>query len=205
MAYVVEKLGRVARVLHPGLHIVAPLVERVASRVPLANQVIDVPTVSNTLRSGGEASASGTVTVRVIDAMRAVTDVADYRMAVATLFGTTWKQAIGDSAYINVLDRVRATKTAVEEATSGWGVALTEMHPVVRLSADAEHMLMAKAEEERESRILAWLTTRGERPGPDGRPTDAQWEAYQEWMDHEVRAHAGEIAEAKRLAQETEQ
>jgi len=201
-AYVIEKLGRAARVLHPGLHVVTPFVGRIAARVPLGDQTLEIHAVSNALRSGGEASARGTVTIRVVDAMRAVTDVADYRAALATLVATRWKQAIAESDSVNAVTAVRATETAIQEAAAEWGLTLIEMRPSIQLSADAEQMLMAKAEEEQEKRILAWLATRGERPGRDGRPTDAQWEAYQAWIDHELAAHSDEIAGAKRLAEE---
>jgi len=203
-AYVVEKLGRATRVFQPGLHIVTPFVERVAHRVPLGDQSLDVPEVSSTLRSGGTATVHGTVTIRVVDPLVAVTNVADYRTAVATLVATTWKRAIGESAFIDTDPRVRATDAAIREAAAAWGLTLVHVQPSIRLSDDAEHMLMAKAEEEREQRILAWVTKRGERPGRDGRPTDAQWQAYQEWMDQEVAAHRGEIASARRLAEERE-
>jgi regulator of protease activity HflC (stomatin/prohibitin superfamily) len=203
-AYVTEKLGRVARALQPGLHVVTPFVERVAFRVPLGDQSLDVPSVSNTLRGGGEASASGTVTIRVLDPMRAVTEVADYRTALVTLVATSWQRAIGAGESINADQRVRATDAAIQEVAAGWGLALIEMQPSIRPSADAEHVLMAKAEEEREKRILAWLTERGQRPGSDGRPTDAQWEAYQAWIDHELEAHGEAVASAQRLSEERE-
>src|SRR5262245_21452388 len=86
-AYVTEKLGRVARALQPGLHVVTPFVERIAFRVPLGDQSVDVPSVSHTLRSGGEASASGTVTIRVAAPRRAVARGADSRPPAMSLAG----------------------------------------------------------------------------------------------------------------------
>lgn len=42
-AYVVERLGVYNDTLEPGLHIILPIVDRIASRISLKEQVLDFP------------------------------------------------------------------------------------------------------------------------------------------------------------------
>jgi hypothetical protein len=122
-AYVVERLGRASRVLAPGIHILTPFVDRVSARVSTGSQSVETFTGPTPLASGGEASASGAVEFRVTNAMRAVTSVADYRDALDRLAATTWREAIGGSDHLTVIDKVRAAEASIRAAAEPWGRA----------------------------------------------------------------------------------
>ena len=197
-AYVVEKLGRFDRVLTEGTYFIAPLMNRVSERVPLDEQSIEIPPESHGLASGSEATVQGTVTFYVADPARAVTEVADYRQALATLVATDWRRAIAASDALTVVDQIRAAESAIAQTVAPWGLSIVETRPHVTLAPEAMQRLEVRVGEERDARVLAWLAERRQRPGKDGRPTDEQRAAYREWLDLEVRVHAGEIADARR-------
>ena len=197
-AYVVEKLGRFDRVLTEGTYVIAPLMNRVSERVPLDEQSIEIPPVSHGLASGSEATVQGTVTFYVADPARAVTEVADYRQALATLVATDWRRAIAASDALTVVDQIRAAESTIAQTVEPWGLSIVETQPQVTLAPEAIQRLEARVGEERDGRVLAWLAERRQRPGKDGRPTDEQRAAYREWLDLEGRVHAGETADARR-------
>jgi hypothetical protein len=68
------------------------------------------------------------------------------------------------------------------------------------MSDRARAALESQVAAERDERVARWVTSRGERPGRDGRPTDAQRSAYDEWIAAEGRANAREIEAARQLA-----
>lgn len=193
-AYVIERRGRFDRVPTGGTHVIPPLICRVSVRVPLDEQSIDIPAASHGLASGSEATVQGTVTFYVADPALAVTEVADYRQALATLVATDWRRAIAASDAITVVDQVRAAESSIAQAAAPWGLSIVATQPHLTLAPEAMQRLESRVAEERDARVLAWLAERRQRPGKDGRPTDGQREAYREWLDQELRVHADEIA-----------
>jgi hypothetical protein len=198
-AYVIERLGRFDRVLQQGLHVLLPFVHRVAARVPLGEELAEVPAASDRPQSASETSVSGLVTFRVSDAARAVSQVADYRAALISLVRSEWQQAVAASDEITVVDHVRATDARIRAAAEGWGLAIIEIQPAIRLAPEAMRALEAQADKDLDARVAAWAVERRQRPGPDGRPTEDQRAAYREWLDLELRIHADDLAEAQRL------
>jgi regulator of protease activity HflC (stomatin/prohibitin superfamily) len=202
-AFVMETLGRIDRVLTPGLHIVPPVICRVSARVPLAEQSLDVPTTPAALRTGSEASVHGIVSFRVLDAKQAVSQVGDYRAGLAGVASAHWRSAIQASDHLTFIDQVRGAETGIREAVANWGLEILEILPEVSLSDGAMRALQAESAESEDRRIAQWVTERRQRLGPDGRPTPAQRAAYREWLDLEVRMHADEIEEARRHERES--
>lgn len=197
-AYVVEHLGRFDRVLTEGRHFITPFVSRVSVRIPLDEQSLEIPPTSQAMASGSEATAHGSITFYVADPALAITQVADYRAALATLVATEWRRAIGASDALTVIDRVRAAEATIAQTVKPWGLSVVDTQPLLTLAPEAMQGLEAQAAAERDARVLAWLAERRQRPGSDGRPTAEQHAAYREWLDLEVRVHADEIAEARR-------
>jgi regulator of protease activity HflC (stomatin/prohibitin superfamily) len=200
-AYAIERLGRFERVLMPGLHVVLPFVSRVAGRIPLGEQTVDVPAVPCTTRDGESATCGGSVTFQVVDPAAAVSAVADLRAGVTTLASRVWMEAMAANPASLAPQAAHEAEDAIRAEASGWGLQIVHAQPLLKLSDRAIRDLEAKAAEERDARIAAWVRERGELPGPDGRPTAAQRSAYEEWMALEVRAHQKEIQAARREAE----
>lgn len=197
-AYVVERLGRVERVLPAGLHVVPPFVSRVAARVPLGEQTLEVPGGPCCTRDNATATCGGSVVLRVLDPAKAVSAVADYRDATVQAVAQAWFQAVAASDLVEAPAAVGSAHRRAESAAGGWGVSIVSAQPLLRLSEEALRRLEGLGAREREARVAEWATKRGQKLGPDGRPTASQRVAYDEWLALEVRAHAREVDAARK-------
>jgi regulator of protease activity HflC (stomatin/prohibitin superfamily) len=198
--YVVERLGRFDRALTPGLHVVPPFICRVSARLPAGDQILDVPPLRCTTRDGSDVTCTGTVTFRVVDPAAAVSNVADYKRALGELAARSFARAIGDVEAVAAPTAPANALAELEAAVGKIGLALVAIHPQVTLPDHAVAALASQVAAERDERVARWLASRGERLGRDGRPTDAQRAAYDEWVAAEVRANAREIEAARQLA-----
>jgi len=197
-AYVLERLGRVDRVLRAGLHVAPPFLTRVSARIPLGQQTLDLPAAPCTTRDGAAATCGGSVVFRVVDPGLAVSAVADFRSALAQLISRAWADAVGASTLLDSVDAVRAAHREAQPTAARWGIEIVEAHPLLRPSDQAMRQLETLAAGERDAKVTAWLKDRNKVPGPDGRPTPEQFAAYREWLDLEVRIHQREIEAARK-------
>jgi hypothetical protein len=178
---VLGKLGRADRTLGPGLHIVVPFITSVMARLPAGEQELDVAAAAGQLRDGTGASVRGTVRYRMADAARAMNDVADYRKAVAQLASTHWLRALEHADLAGARDALPSAIPHMQTAARNWGIEIVGATPLLDFSSDAVAGLRAEALLRRHERVRAWLSERGESPGPDGVPTVAQDAAYEAW------------------------
>lgn len=200
-AYVVERLGRLDRVLTEGLHVVPVFMSRVTARVPTGHQVVDVPPTPCTTLDGHEVTCSGTVTFRVVDASAAVSNVADYRQALTEVAAQEFARAIVDVEAVAAPAAPSDALADLQAAAARFGLDVVSVEPRVTLSEQAEDALSSLVAAARDERVARWAAERGEPLGVDGRPTDEQRTAYDEWLALEVRIHAREIEAARRRAE----
>ena len=140
-AYVVKTLGRVRRVLDPGLHLVVPIVSQVAARISMLEQVLEVPAASGVMSDGTRVAVKGTIRFRITDPARAVSQVADFRAALLTLTTTDWKRAVAESDPQEALTGVRASEAAIRTAAAAWGIEVLNASPLLILDDDATSLL----------------------------------------------------------------
>ncbi len=67
--YTLRRFGRQSRSIGPGMHLVLPLVERVAHKISLLGQVVHFPVASK--EHGNSAAVSGNIYFQVLNADRA--------------------------------------------------------------------------------------------------------------------------------------
>jgi regulator of protease activity HflC (stomatin/prohibitin superfamily) len=143
-AYVVKTLGRVSRVLDPGLHLVVPIISQVAARISMLDQVLDVPVASCAMSNGTRLSVRGTVRFRVSDPARAVAEVADFRAALPKLATSEWTRVLGESDPLDALTAVRASESTIRTAAAAWGIDVLSASPILILDDDATSLLGAR-------------------------------------------------------------
>jgi hypothetical protein len=201
-AYVVERLGRVAGVLQAGLHVVPPFLTRVAARVPLGEQTLDVPAAPCCTRDNATATCGGSVVVRVLDPALAASAVSDYRSASVQAVAQAWLRTVAASDLVEAAEAMGSAHRQAEAALAGWGVVIVRAQPLLRLSDEAMRRLEGLSAREREARVAEWATKRGQKLGPDGRPSASQRMAYDDWLAQERRAHQREIDAARKKSGE---
>jgi len=101
---VVFRLGRLRGAIGPGLVLIIPFVDSV-QKVDLRVVSVDVPKQEILTRDNVSVTVDAVVYYRVIDAVAAVTRVANYHYAVSLLSQTTLRDVLGQSDLDDLLQR----------------------------------------------------------------------------------------------------
>lgn len=160
-AYTVERFGRFTHVLTPGLHVIAPFVDRVGTRINMMENVLQVPEQDVITRDNAMVSVDGVVFFQVLEAASAAYEVNDLHRAIVNLTMTNIRTVMGSMNLDELLsqrDRINGSiLSVVDEATSAWGVKVTRVEikniepPRDLVGAMARQM---KAEREKRATIL---------------------------------------------------
>ena len=156
-SFVIERLGNFRKVLTPGLHVVLPIVDRVAYRHDTRQQVIDIPPQTCITKDNIQVSVDGLVFLKVTDPHRASYGIADYRSASVNLAQTTMRAEIGklslDESFKEREKLNDAIVKAIDQASEPWGVKVTSYEVRnITPSGQVIHTLEKQMEAERARR-----------------------------------------------------
>lgn len=128
-AWIVEELGKYKKTLGPGLHLIIPLIQRVAHRHTLKEQVIDVPPQVCITSDNVQVTVDGILSLRVMDPVKASYGIEDYRYATVQLAQTTMRSEIGRIMLDDTFSERDAINNAVVKsvdiASDSWGIKVT--------------------------------------------------------------------------------
>jgi regulator of protease activity HflC (stomatin/prohibitin superfamily) len=153
---VVFRLGRLMPERGPGIIFIIPVLERWV-RIDLRVNTIEIAAQDVITRDNISAKLSAVLYFRVIDAARAVTEVADYRFATRQLALTTLRSTAGQhelDALLSQRDLISLTvQKIIDEHTEPWGikVVLAELRNI-DLPQDMQRAIARQAEAERDRR-----------------------------------------------------
>jgi regulator of protease activity HflC (stomatin/prohibitin superfamily) len=150
---VVFRLGRIIGAKGPGMIILIPGIDKMV-RVDLRTVTLDVPPQDIITRDNVSVKVSAVVYFRVLDAIKAIVDVADFHFATSQLAQTTLRSVCGQGELDNLLaerdeinDRIQAI---LDKDTEPWGVKVSKVE-VKEIDLPEG---MAEAERERRSAII---------------------------------------------------
>jgi len=127
--WTVERFGRFNRLLRPGVHFVAPVIDRVGARLDMRETALDVPPQRVTTQDNATIEAGAVLGYRIADAVKATYEVADLKTALVQLVGTAMKSVLGAHAIAELAtDRAAinaALKQQVAPAAEAWGVTVS--------------------------------------------------------------------------------
>ena len=159
--HIVERLGKFARALGPGFHLIIPLVERVAYKHSLKEEAIDVDPQVCITNDNVQVSVDGILYMKVIDPQKASYGIDDYRFATAQLAQTTMRSEMGkidlDRSFSERESLNNAIVRSVDQASDPWGIKVTRYEikdiapPGSILQAMEQQM---RAEREKRAQIL---------------------------------------------------
>jgi regulator of protease activity HflC (stomatin/prohibitin superfamily) len=158
-AYVVERLGRFHVVLSAGLHIVVPVLDRVAYRHSLKEVPLDVPSQVCITKDNTQLQVDGILYFQVTNPEMASYGTSDYILAITQLAQTTLRSVIGkmelDKTFEERDDINRTVVAALDEAAANWGVKVLR-YEIKDLTPpkDILHAMQAQITAEREKRAL---------------------------------------------------
>ncbi len=153
---VVFRLGRLMPERGPGIIFVIPVLERWV-RIDLRVNTLDIAAQDVITRDNISAKLSAVLYFRVLDAARAVTEVADYRFATRELALTTLRSTAGQHEFDELLSQREAISLTVQkiidEHTEPWGikVVLAALRNI-DLPQDMQRAIARQAEAERDRR-----------------------------------------------------
>lgn len=217
MEYTVERFGKYRGTFTPGLHWLIPYIDRVARKMPMMEQVLDVPTQEVITKDNAMVAVDGVVFYQVLDAAKAAYEIHNLEYAVAQLAQTNLRTVMGSMDLDQLLSQRDSINshllTVIDEATTPWGLKVTRVEvkdirpPQNLVDAMARQM---KAEREKRANILdaegfraaAILKAEGER---QAQILAAEAEKQQQILEAEGRKEAAfRDAEARERQAEAE-
>jgi regulator of protease activity HflC (stomatin/prohibitin superfamily) len=128
-AFIVERLGKYAKTLDAGFHILIPFIDRVAYKHSLKEDAIDVPSQTCITRDNIAVEVDGILYLQVVDPRKASYGINNYQFASSQLAQTTMRSIIGKLELDKTFEEREAINTsiveAVDKASDPWGVKVT--------------------------------------------------------------------------------
>jgi len=157
---VVERLGRYTKTLEPGLTMLVPFIET-ARKVDMRETVLDVPPQDVITRDNVVVNVDAIIYYMIMDPVRVLYNVANFRDASSKLAQTNLRNVIGSMALDETLTSRELINTqlrdVMDRATDPWGIRVSKVE-IKRIDPPADvteamHRQM-KAERDRRAMIL---------------------------------------------------
>ena len=159
--YVIELLGKYRTTWSAGLHIKIPVLERIAKKITLKEQVLDSPPQPVITKDNVTMQIDTVVYYRIFDAKLYCYGVVNPINALANLTATTLRNLIGELDLDGTLtsrDTINGKMTAIlDEATDQWGIKVgrVELKNIIPPREIQEAMeKQMKAERDRRETLL---------------------------------------------------
>lgn len=160
-AFTVERFGKYTRTLRPGLHFVAPIIDKIGHDVSLQDQFLDINSQEVITRDNAMVTVDGVVQFKIQDASKAAYEVDDFRAGIENLVRNNIRDVIGSmelDALLSSRNEISGSLLhAVEASVSPWGIKIYRVElqdikpPADMLEAMTQQM---KAEREKRAQVI---------------------------------------------------
>ncbi|HZW45552.1 MAG TPA: SPFH domain-containing protein [Dermatophilaceae bacterium] len=153
---VILRLGRIQPIKGPGLIFIIPIIDRL-TRVNLRTQTYDIPPQDIITKDNVTVHVNAVVYFNVIEAVRSVLSIDDYRFGTQQVAQTTLRSILGQTSLDDLLtkrdDVNQKLQRVIDGVTDPWGVKVTivEVKDVI-LPESMRRAMARQAEAERDRR-----------------------------------------------------
>ncbi|HHU73983.1 MAG TPA: SPFH/Band 7/PHB domain protein [Clostridiales bacterium] len=204
-AYIVERLGGYQATWDVGIHMKAPLIDKVAKKVLLKEQVVDFPPQPVITKDNVTMKIDTVVFYQITDPKLYTYGVENPLMAIENLTATTLRNIIGDLELDETLTSREIINTkmrvSLDVATDPWGIKVNrvELKNIIPPAAiqDAMEKQMKAERERREAILIAEGEKRSAILVAEGKKESAILEAEGEKQAAILRAEAKKEATIK--------
>ena len=197
-AYVIERLGGYQTTWEVGIHVKTPLIDKVARKVLLKEQVVDFPPQPVITKDNVTMKIDTVVFFQITDPKLYAYGVENPMIAIENLTATTLRNIIGDLELDETLTSREIINTkmrvTLDVATDPWGIKVTrvELKNIIPPAAiqDAMEKQMKAERERRESILIAEGQKRSAILVAEGKKESAVLEAEGEKLSAILRAEA---------------
>ncbi len=169
--YLVERLGKYHKTLYAGFHLLLPFIDRVAYKLSLKEEALDVPEQVCITRDNVQVRVDGVVYMKVSEPEKAAYNVSNYHYALIQLAQTTMRSLFGhldlDKTFEERDSLNAKIVSVVDQAAEPWGINIlryeiqniTPPDSVIKsmerqMTAEREkRATIARSEGEKQSRI----------------------------------------------------
>jgi regulator of protease activity HflC (stomatin/prohibitin superfamily) len=153
---VVFRLGRIIPVKGPGIIIIIPFIDKLI-KVGMRTVTMDVPAQDIITMDNISVKVNAVVYFRVMDPIKAITEVEDFLYATSQMAQTTLRSILGQSQLDDLLAKREELNTqlqkVIDEQTEPWGIKVTTVEVKnVDLPSEMQRAIARQAEAERERR-----------------------------------------------------
>ena len=138
--WLVERLGRYSETLSAGVHIIIPIIDRIAHRENILERQLPVKDVPSITKDNVQIAIKLAIFYRVVDASRAWYRIQRIDQAVETIITGIVRSTIGNSDLDDVQSNRRTLSVTIEgeikHFTEEWGIVLTRVE-IVDVEVDA--------------------------------------------------------------------
>ena len=159
--WLVERFGKYATTLTPGLNLINPIFSRVVKKLDIREQVLDLPPQGIITEDNATVKVDGVVFFKIIDPYKAYYGIENLQWAITNLALTTLRSIMGKMTLDQSLssrDKINMELLHIlDDATDSWGTKITrvEIKDIVP-PEELQHAmsLQMKAERERRATVL---------------------------------------------------
>lgn len=153
--WVVERLGKFAGILTPGLHIINPILSRVSYKVTTKDIILEIPQQEVITSDNAVILANAVAFIKVSNIERAVYGIENFREAMRNMVQTNLRSIIGGMELNHALtsrDRIKAElKAAIADEALDWGLTVKSVEiQDIKPSANMQDAMERQAAAERE-------------------------------------------------------
>jgi len=157
--WVVERLGKYAKTLKPGLNIIVPYLEVIRAKISTRDLILDIPEQEVITKDNAVIHTNAVTFARVTNPRDAIYGIEDYKIAIQQLVMTTLRSILGEMDLDEALSNREHIKVKLKESISDdvadWGITVKSVEiQDINPSQSMQNSMERQAAAERERRAI---------------------------------------------------